>query len=124
MAQQRDQYCQANRKFPRSFACNDDRILTDTGISAAAACLAVPSARGARNEDQTAPFIATNVYPWMTFLRRNDREWSDDVDAGLQAVASTGVRGERAYCGDCQSSAQTGKLAEETRAHHADHLCE
>lgn len=37
--------------------------------------------------------VATNVYPWMTFYKRRNRDWSVDVDAGLAEVAQTGVQG-------------------------------
>ncbi len=37
--------------------------------------------------------IATNVYPWMTFYRRKQREWSADVDRGLSEVAGAGLDG-------------------------------
>lgn len=37
--------------------------------------------------------IATNVYPWMTFYRRQQREWSDDVAKGVSDVAQSGVQG-------------------------------
>lgn len=37
--------------------------------------------------------IATNVYPWMTFARRRQREWDDDVAGGIAAVAESGIEG-------------------------------
>jgi len=40
-----------------------------------------------------APHIASNVYPWMTFARRNDRNWTEQGPEGIGAVASTGVHG-------------------------------
>ena len=37
--------------------------------------------------------IATNVYPWMTFYEREDKDFMASLDAGLAAIASTGIEG-------------------------------
>ncbi|MCP5538606.1 MAG: sugar phosphate isomerase/epimerase [Akkermansiaceae bacterium] len=37
--------------------------------------------------------LATNVYPWTTFYRRENRDWNADLDTGLAEVAATGVSG-------------------------------
>lgn len=60
--------------------------------SAGVVCLAPGSTLAAEVEGEK-PFIGTNVYPWMTFYKREQRAWADDIETGLQAVASTGVQG-------------------------------
>lgn len=37
--------------------------------------------------------LATNVYPWMTFYQRQQRDWYADVDQGLSEVARAGLKG-------------------------------
>jgi inosose dehydratase len=37
--------------------------------------------------------IATNVYPWMTFYEREGKDFMSSLDAGLEAIASTGIEG-------------------------------
>ncbi len=38
-------------------------------------------------------YVATNVYPWYTFYRREKRDFNADLDAGLAAVARAGLDG-------------------------------
>lgn len=40
-----------------------------------------------------SPHIASNVYPWITFARRRNRNWQDGDPNGVAAVAKTGVQG-------------------------------
>lgn len=37
--------------------------------------------------------IATNVYPWMTFARRNGKNWGDQLELDIANVSKTGVQG-------------------------------
>lgn len=37
--------------------------------------------------------VATNVYPWMMFYRRDNRDWNKDPAAGLAEVARSGLHG-------------------------------
>ena len=54
--------------------------------------------------------IATNVYPWMTFYRRAQRDWSADVDAGLGEVANAGLDGFEPIGDSTQQIQQLGPL--------------
>ena len=56
------------------------------------------------------PHIVTNVYPWMTFYRRDNRDWNADVSAGLDEVLSTGVQG---FEGMGDNPAQVQELGEQ-----------
>ena len=40
-----------------------------------------------------APHIASNVYPWITWSRRRNKNWNDHGPDGVAAVATTGVQG-------------------------------
>lgn len=44
-------------------------------------------------QSTSVPHIASNIYPWMTFARRRNRNWSEQGPEGIDAVASTGVQG-------------------------------
>ncbi len=37
--------------------------------------------------------VATNVYPWFTFYRRENRDFNADLDASLAEVAAAGLNG-------------------------------
>ena len=67
-------------------------LLKQLGATAAAAVLAdaVPAARAAA---PAKPHLATNVYPWLTFFKRDDRDFNTDLDAGLAEVAKAGMDG-------------------------------
>ena len=64
---------------------NRRRFLAATGVGATTMALGVNAA--------AIRHIATNVYPWMTFYRRRDREWSQEVSQGIADVAQTGIQG-------------------------------
>ena len=61
------------------------RFLTATALASSATAL--------RAATDPTTHVATNVYPWMTFYRRRDREWKDDVATGIAEVAKSGVSG-------------------------------
>lgn len=42
---------------------------------------------------QEAGHLAVNQYPWMTFYRRENRDFLSDIDHGLAEVASSGIDG-------------------------------
>lgn len=44
-------------------------------------------------EGKESLHIATNVYPWFTFYRRENRDFNADLDAGLAEVAAAGLGG-------------------------------
>lgn len=43
--------------------------------------------------ESTSLHVATNVYPWFTFYRRENRDFNADLDAGLAEVAAAGLNG-------------------------------
>ena len=61
------------------------RFLGVVGLGTAAMALDLKAA--------TARHIATNVYPWMTFYRRSNREWNDERSRGIAEIAQTGIQG-------------------------------
>lgn len=61
------------------------RFITTTGLAAGTGAL--PGA------EVPVPHVATNVYPWLTFAKRRDRDWNTDLDTGLAKVAQTGIQG-------------------------------
>ncbi|MGK0186357.1 MAG: inosose dehydratase [Verrucomicrobiales bacterium] len=64
------------------------QFITTSAFAASASLL-----NGDPGETVNVPHIATNVYPWTTFYKRRNRQWSDEVDAGLAEVAQTGIQG-------------------------------
>jgi inosose dehydratase len=66
----------------------NDCILT-AGALAAGKLDAAAAAEGKKRKMH----IATNVYPWMTFYEREGKDFMASLDAGLCAVASTGIDG-------------------------------
>lgn len=44
-------------------------------------------------ESKGSLHIATNVYPWFTFYRRENKDFNADLDAGLAEVAASGLDG-------------------------------
>lgn len=42
---------------------------------------------------QNAGIIATNVYPWMTFYRREGKDWNKNLTSGIARVARSGING-------------------------------
>lgn len=67
-------------------------FLGQMGAATAAGLLAGlgPSARAAENGKL---HVTSNVYPWMTFYRRDSRDFNADLDASLGEVAKAGVDG-------------------------------
>ena len=51
------------------------------------------SSLAARGFAAQAPHIASNVYPWITWARRRNRDWNDHGPDGVAAVVKTGVQG-------------------------------
>jgi len=43
--------------------------------------------------EAAALHVATNVYPWYTFYRRENRDFNADLDTGLGEVAAAGLNG-------------------------------
>lgn len=66
---------------------NRRHFVTTTALASA------PALIGAAPAKTQPPHIASNVYPWMTFYRRDERHWGQDLDADLAKVAQTGVHG-------------------------------
>ncbi len=62
------------------------------GTSAATAVLAW-NAAGLIHAETAGIHVATNVYPWFTFFRREQRDFNADLDASLAEVAASGMDG-------------------------------
>ncbi|MGQ9505998.1 MAG: sugar phosphate isomerase/epimerase family protein [Thermogutta sp.] len=43
--------------------------------------------------ESTPLHVATNVYPWLTFYHRENRNFNADLDAGLAEIAAAGLNG-------------------------------
>ena len=71
------------------------------------------SATALRAATEPTTHVATNVYPWMTFYRRRDREWSDDVAAGIAEVAKSGVSGFEPIAESPEAVRRLGPLLDE-----------
>lgn len=72
---------------------DSDGLSRRAALGVLGALLAQPLVKSAAEEISGAPHIATNVYPWMQFYRREGRTWDADVDAGLAEVARAGCQG-------------------------------
>ena len=62
-------------------------------VASAATVLASTAATGSASAEKQPPHVACNEYPWMTFYRREQRDFRADLDGALKEVASTGVDG-------------------------------
>ncbi|MDA0813331.1 MAG: sugar phosphate isomerase/epimerase, partial [Verrucomicrobia bacterium] len=77
----------------------------------AASALVVASAPYLRAKPETPErHIATNVYPWMTFYKRQQRDWSVDVDAGLAEIVQSGVHGFEPIADSAKQVRELGPL--------------
>jgi inosose dehydratase len=65
------------------------KFIATTATSLAASAIPL----SAMNQSGNRKHIATNVYPWFTFYRRRGNDFNENLDAGLGAVAKTGVDG-------------------------------
>lgn len=63
------------------------------GLVAAGAVAAGTTAGKAAAKQPDKLHLATNQYPWLTFYRRDGRDWNASVDAGLAEVAQAGLNG-------------------------------
>lgn len=68
-------------------------FLKTTSLAAGATILGARATPSASAGASATLHVASNVYPWLTFYRREDRNFNADLDAGLEAVASSGVDG-------------------------------
>ena len=65
-------------------------FLRDFSLAAGALALGAKSARG---NTSAKLHLASNVYPWTTFYRRENRNFNESLDAGLAEVAKSGADG-------------------------------
>lgn len=50
--------------------------------------------------DDAAPLhVATNVYPWLTFYKRDNRDFNAELDAGLADIKKAGLDGVELFLG-------------------------
>lgn len=63
-----------------------------TFLAHSSLALSATALPGMKN-DPARPHLVTNVYPWLTFYRRNDQDFYRDLPAGLDAVAESGALG-------------------------------
>jgi inosose dehydratase len=68
-------------------------FLRDLSLAAGVLALGAESAKSARANSAARLHLATNVYPWITFYRREDRNFNESLDAGLAEVAQSGADG-------------------------------
>lgn len=61
--------------------------------------------------------IATNVYPWFTFYRREKKDFNADLDAGLAEVAAAGLDGFEPIL---NSPEEVDRLAPLLEKHHLE----
>ncbi|GAB6166022.1 hypothetical protein JCM19992_20220 [Thermostilla marina] len=66
------------------------RFLQGTAATTAALFWNVSRSAGA---ETPKVHLATNVYPWYTFYRRENRDFEADLDASLKEVAASGMDG-------------------------------
>lgn len=79
----------------------DRRLFLQTTAAVGAATLFTGAAASTRH-------IATNVYPWFTYYRREDRKWDPAID--LKEVAATGVDGFEPLAKSPEHMQQLGPL--------------
>ena len=68
-------------------------FLRTAGLAACAVCAGSGAVIAAAAGEKQKLHLATNQYPWGTFYRREGKKFEEDLDAGLAAVASTGLEG-------------------------------
>lgn len=75
----------SNMKTSRRTFIGSAAGLVAMGLTDRSALLHAAEARDAARQ------ISCNVYPWITFFRREGREWADDLDRGLAEFARSGI---------------------------------
>jgi len=68
-------------------------FLQQTSLASALIASGARSATAAADVPPRSFHLATNVYPWFTFYRRDGRDFNASLDAGLGEVASAGLEG-------------------------------
>jgi inosose dehydratase len=73
--------------------CDRRHFLLAAASTSAGLLLASGSSQAREVSDSHKLHLATNVYPWITFYRREQRDFNASLDEGLAAVARSGVDG-------------------------------
>jgi inosose dehydratase len=73
-----------------------------------------PDANATGTTAPSAVHIATNIYPWTTFYRRDNRRWEDDPAAGMAEVVQSGIEGFEPAVSTVEQVTQLAPLAEQS----------
>ncbi len=68
-------------------------FLKNAALAAGGAILHARSAAGSRSTTDSGPHLACNQYPWLTYYRRDGRDFNASLEAGMADVARSGVDG-------------------------------
>jgi inosose dehydratase len=68
-------------------------LVQELGLAAGAAWLSAGSVRASEAPTAGRPHVACNQYPWLTFYRRQGRDFNASLDMALAEVAASGVDG-------------------------------
>jgi inosose dehydratase len=94
----------AGRGVPRR------RFLKDAGLVSGAAVIGARAARAAKGKESPTLHLAANQYPWLTFYRREGRDFNASLDDGLAQVAASGLDGYEPLVNSPQEIDQLGPL--------------
>ncbi|MGL6073550.1 MAG: sugar phosphate isomerase/epimerase family protein [Fimbriiglobus sp.] len=72
-------------------------------LATATAMTGAVLASSERAREVARPHIATNVYPWTTFYKRDKKDFYADLDVGLAAIKEAGFEGYEPVAGDVKS---------------------
>ena len=68
-------------------------FLKNAALAASGAILHARSAAAHQSQTNGGPHLACNQYPWLTYYRRDGRDFNASLEAGMADVARSGVDG-------------------------------
>lgn len=89
-------------------------FLQELGLTAGMICTLTGKAKGSKARSSSRLHLASNQYSWITYYRRENRDFNASLDEGLKDVATSGLDGLEALI---TSPEQIDQLAPLLRKH-------